>query len=216
MTFFQRVTLVLQPISDDLVPFLGFDALVIVILTVLIAVVIFRNRRKNQSITFEVENLIRRYVVFRGHRQALIKVHQGDENLKHEMLKSISNSWNHFKNMLESHSAALRETDRRARTWLCILGILIVLNSLRTLASGVMVNRVEWGFPIFLLKELPIYLFLLTGFLLISIQSRRWDKRPLTGFDGELDAIFSDAEKTQDALNNEFDPIEQSFWKEEP
>jgi hypothetical protein len=118
--------------------------------------------------------------------------------------------------MLESHSAALRETDRRARTWLCILGILIVLNSLRTLASGVMVNRVEWGFPIFLLKELPIYLFLLTGFLLISIQSRRWDKRPLTGFDGELDAIFSDAEKTQDALNNEFDPIEQSFWKEEP
>lgn len=215
MTFFEKAVLLFHPLSDYLVPFLGFDALVILALTILVAVVILQNRRKNQSITSEIENLIRRYIIFRAHRQALMKVHQGDEDVKHEMLKAISSSWNHFKSMLENHSITLRETERRARNMLCILGAVMVLNSIRTLVSGGVIDQVYWGGLIFLLKELPIYLFLLTGFLLISIQSRGWKKRPLTSFDGELDAIFSDTEQTQEALDNEFDPIEQSFHKEE-
>ena len=215
MTLFEKFFLVFHPVSDYLVPSRGFDALVMLVLTILVAVVILQNRRKNQSITSEVEMLVRRYIIFRAHRQALMKVHQGDKSVKHEMLKAISSSWNHFKSMLENHSTALRETDRRARNMLCILGAVMALNSCRMLVSGDVIDRAYWGGLIFLLKELPMYFFLLTGFVLISIQSHRWKKRPLTSFDGELDAIFSDTEQTQEALDNEFDPIEQSFHKEE-
>lgn len=215
MTLLECIILGLRPMSDYLVPFFGFDALVSLVLTILIATVILQNRRRNQSITSEVEKLIRRYVIFRGHRQALLKVHEGDEEVKHEMLRAISNSWNHFRSELESYSITLHETDRRARNLLCILGVFMVLNSLGTLVSGALVDRVHWAGLIFLLRELPMYLILLTGFLLISIQSHRWGKRPLTSFNGELDAIFLDTEQTREALNNEFDPIEQSFHKEE-
>ena len=216
MTFLAKVVLAFQPMNDYLVPFLGFNALVTLVLTALVTVVILQNRRKNQSITSEGENLIRRYIIFRARRHALMKTHQGDEKLKHEMLKSISSSWNHFRSILESHSIALRETDRQARKFLCILGIVMLFDSFRKLVSGAAIDRMHWGGLVFLVRELPMYFFLLTGFLLISIQSRRWKKRAPTSFDGELDAIFSDTEQNQEALDNEFDPIEPSpFHKEE-
>ena len=63
----------LEPLRSILIPFLGFDALVSLVLAVLMAGVILQNRRKNQSIATDIENLIRRYIVFRGHRQALMK-----------------------------------------------------------------------------------------------------------------------------------------------
>ena len=216
MAFVEKFGSILHPIGDDLSPFLGFDAVVTLVLVLLVAMVILQNRRKHQSIVTEVENLIRRYIVFRGHRQALIKVHQGDEKTKHEMLRAISSSWNQFKSALENHSITLERTDRRTRNALYILGVIMVANSLREFASGILIDHIQWGDIIFVLRELPAYLFLATGFLLIIIQSRRWKKRPLTTFDGELDAIFSDTEKTQEALDNEFDPIEQSFPVEEP
>ncbi len=216
MTFLAKVVLAFQPMNDYLVPFLGFNALVTLVLTALVAVVILQNRRKNQSITSEGENLIRRYIIFRARRHALMKTHQGDEKVKHEMLKAISSSWNHFRSILESHSIALRETDRQARKFLCILGIVMLFDSFRKLVSGAAIDRMHWGGLVFLVRELPMYFFLLTGFLLISIQSRRWKKRAPTSFDGELDAIFSDTEQNQEALDNEFDPIEPSpFHKEE-
>jgi hypothetical protein len=216
MTFLAKVVLAFQPMNDYLVPFLGFNALVTLVLTALVALVILQNRRKNQSITSEGENLIRRYIIFRARRHALMKTHQGDEKVKHEMLKAISSSWNHFRSILESHSIALHETDRQARKFLCILGIVMLFDSFRKLVSGAPIDRMHWGGLVFLVRELPMYFFLLTGFLLISIQSRRWKKRAPTSFDGELDAIFSDTEQNQEALDNEFDPIEPSpFHKEE-
>jgi hypothetical protein len=216
MTSLERILLFLQPISDYLVPFFGFDALVSLVLAVLVATVILQNRRKNQSTTSEVENLIRRYIIFRGRRQVLMRVHQKDASVRDELLKAISNSWNHLKNMLERYSMVLRETDRRARNLLSIIAVCMILNSARTLAFGILVDRTEWKGVVWLVKELPMYFFLLTGFLLISIQSRRFGKRPLTTFTAELDAIFSDTEQHQEALDNEFDPIDQSFLKEEP
>jgi low affinity Fe/Cu permease len=214
MTFVERIVLAFQPIAHYLLPFFGFNAIVSLVLAVLIAIVILQNRRKNQSITVEVDNLIRRYVVFRGHRQALIKFHKEDEKTKHEILRAISVSWNHFKGMLENHALILYKTDRRARSFLAILGIIMASNSFRILASGELARHGQWGGVVFFLRELPLYLFLITGFILISIQSYRWKKRPLTSFNGELEAIFSDTEKTQEALNNEFDPLEESFDKE--
>ncbi len=137
-----------------------------------------------------------------------MRIHQGDEKVKLEVLKAISNSWNHFKNTLEGYSITLRETDRRTRHILSILGIFMLLNSLRTFTFEIPTERMRWGSLILLIRELPLYLFLLTGFLLMSIQSQRWGKRPLESFNAELDAIFSDVEEAQEALDNEFDPIE--------
>lgn len=208
MTVFERMVLVFQPIRDYLVPFLGFDALASLVLTILVAIVIFQNRRKNQSVTIEVETLIRRYIIFRGHRQALLKIHNGDEKVKHEILKAVSNSWNHFKGMLEKRFVTLHQIDRRARNFLVILGIIMILNSVRTIAFGILAGGEQWTGLILLLRDLPPYLFLVTGFLLISIQSQRWGKRPMDSFSTELEAIFSDMEQTQEALDNEFDPIE--------
>ncbi len=216
MTFLESVVLALNPFRDFLVPFLGFDAFVSLVLTILVAVVILQNRRKNQLISSDVEDLIRRYIIFRGHRQALIKIHHGDEKVKHEILKTISSSWKHFKSTLETYSTRLHETDRRARNLLLILGAAAVLNTLRILAFGSLAGRTHWAGLILLVRELPIYLFLLTGFFLMSIHSHRLGHGPLNSLNGELEAIFSDTQKIQEALDNEFDPIDESIEKEEP
>jgi hypothetical protein len=205
----------LEPLRSILIPFLGFDALVSLVLATLMAGVILQNRRKNQSIATDIENLIRRYIVFRGHRQALMKFHQKDEALKHEILRTVSTSWNHFKTMLEKYTSSLEETNRRARNFLLILGAFLVLNSLRNLASGDVLSQTRWASLIFVVKELPLYLFLITGFVLIRIQSHQRGKGPLASFNSELDVIFSDTEQIQEVLNDEFDPIEQSFPEEE-
>jgi len=216
MTFLESVALTLNPFRDFFAPFLGFDAFVSLVLTILVAVVILQNRRKNQSISSDVEDLIRRYIIFRSHRQALMKIHQGDEKVKHEILRTISNSWGHFKSSLGRYSTILYETDRRTRNLLLILGATAVLNTLRILAFGALTGRAHWAGLILLVRELPTYLFLATGFLLISIQSHRLGKGPLNSFNGELEAIFSDTQKIQEALDNEFDPIDESIQKEEP
>jgi len=65
MTFFKSLVPALQPIRDYLVPFLGFDAFVSLVLTILVATAILQNRRKNQSITSELENLIHGVLLFR-------------------------------------------------------------------------------------------------------------------------------------------------------
>jgi len=204
----------LEPLRSILIPFLGFDALVSLVLAALMTGLILQNRRKNQSIATDIENLIRRYIVFRGHRQALMKFHQKDEAVKHEILRTVSTSWNHFKTMLEKYTSNLEETNRRARNLLLIIGALLVLNSLRNLAFADVVSQTRWTGLIFVVKELPLYLFLITGFVLIRIQSHQRGKSPLASFNGELDAIFSDTEQIQEALNDEFDPIEQSFPEE--
>ncbi len=111
--------------------------------------------------------------------------------------------------MLERHFIRLHETDRRATQFLVILVILMVMNTLRTLTFGILAGIEEWGGLILLARELPPYVLLITGFLLIRIQSQRWGKHPLTSFNTELEALFSDMEQTQEALDNEFDPIEQ-------
>jgi len=214
MAFFERVALVFEPIRDYLVPFFGFDAFVSLVFAALVAGVILHNRLKNQAITLEMESLIRRYIIFRGHRKALMKIHQKDEDVTHAILKAISNSWNHFKDMLEGYSINLHDTDRRSRNFLLIVGTIMVLNSLRKIVPGVHAEGLDWLGLILLVRELPIYVFLVTGFGLIRIQSHRLGKEPWVTFHAELDAIFSDAEKIQEALNNEFDPIDQLFPKE--
>ncbi len=208
MTFLEKVIFTFEPVRDYLVPFLGFDALVSLLLTVAVAAVVFQNRRRNQSVTSDLENLVRRYIIFRGHRQALLKIHNGDDKVKHEILKAISNSWNHFKSMLESHFVTLHETDRRTRNLLLLLGALMLLNSLRAILSGIIAESEDWEGLILVVREVPPYLFLFTGFLLLGIQSQRWGKRPLASFNTELESLFSDMEQTQESLNNEFDPIE--------
>jgi hypothetical protein len=196
-------------------PFSGFDVLTSLVLATLMAGVILHNYRKNQSIATDIDNLIRRYIIFRGHRQALMKFHQEDEAIRHEILKTIATSWNHFKSMLEDHTSTLQEANRRGRNFLLILGAFLVLSSLRNLALADVVGQVRWVSIMLVLKELPLYLFLVTGFVLIRVHAHRRGRGPLASFNSELDAIFSDTDQIQEVLNDEFDPIEQAFPKEE-
>ena len=215
MASIEKLVLTFEPARPYLVPFVGFDALISLALAILITVVILYARRRDQSIAFEIENLVRRYIIFRGHRQALMKMHPGDEKVRHEILKAVSTSWNHFKSMLEKHGQTLRKTDQQARNFLLIVGVLMILNSLRGIAAGGAVGHGHWAAVVFLARELPLYLFLVTGFWLIHIQSHRLGKGRLASFNAELDAIFSDTERIQEALNDEFDPIDQTSFAEE-
>jgi hypothetical protein len=216
MSFIERLVLAFEPVRPYLVPFLGFDSFVSLALAIFITLVILRTRKRSQSIAFEMENLVRRYIIFRGHRQTLMKIHQSDEKVRHEILKAISTSWNHFKSMLEEHAQALRVTDRQARNFLVIVGALMAMNSFRGIAAGGTLGPGHWAAVVFLARELPLYLFLVTGFWLIRIQSHRLGKRHMASFNSELDAIFSDTERIQEALNDEFDPIDQTGYAEEP
>ncbi len=208
MAILERIAFCFLPVRDYLVPFSGFDAFVSMILAGLMAAAILQNQKRNRIITSALENMTRRYIIFRGHRQAFIKLHQEDDKTKHEILKSISSGWNHFKGLLENYSNSLTAMNRRTQKFLLVIAVLLIIDSFRILISDVLVGKEQWELLFSFIRETPVYFFLVTGFLIIRIQFRRAKRRALSRSSSELDTFFSDMERTHMDLAEEFDPIE--------
>jgi hypothetical protein len=58
---------------------------------------LYRGLRINQKLLSEREELLKRYLLFRGDRQVRLKIYGGDEKVYMDLLKNISSSWKNFK-----------------------------------------------------------------------------------------------------------------------
>ncbi len=205
----------LQPLKPMLFALLGLDAWITLVLVVLMAFFIYRNVRGYDSISREIDSLFRRYLHFRNDKQITLKMHEQDEEVRNEILKSISTSWKYFRRIHgELMGTLLGNIRRTLLAYYVILGILLI-NTLRILLT-------DWvktgGFPAPLelaIKEGPSYLVLGLGFLLIRIQTQRKGGGEGRPYESELETIFSDTGVQDRSLYDEFEPIDEGEVKEE-
>ena len=65
---------------NEIIPFL---------LLIGIGIVLYRGVRRNQTLLSEREELLKRYLLFRGDRQVRLKIYGGDEKVYLDLLKNI-------------------------------------------------------------------------------------------------------------------------------
>jgi len=204
-----------QPIKPLLFALLGLDEWITLVLVGLMAFFIYRNVRNYDSITQEMDTRFRRYLLFRNDKQITLKMHEQDEKVRNEILRSISNSWKHFRGIHgELVGTLLGNIRKTVLAYYVLLGILCI-NTLRVLLTDWFKNGT---FPAPLgvaIKQAPSYLVLALGFILIWIQTGR--KRGGKGrpFEIELETIFPDTGVQDRSLYDEFEPIDEGEGAEE-
>jgi len=198
----------LQPIEPLLSALKGLDEWITLVLVLLIASCIYRNVRNSGSITEEMDALSRRYLLFRNEKQIALKMHEQDEEVRNEILRSISNSWKHFRRMHGELVETLLGTIRKILVaYYIILGI-SVINTLRLFltnwfASGGVPSPLEVA-----IKEGPSYLLLALGFLLIRIQTHRGRGGRGRPYEIELETLFPEMGAQDRSIYDEFEPID--------
>ena len=199
----------LQSIKPLLFGILGLDEWITLVLVVLVALCIYRNVRKYDSITQEMNTLFRRYLQFRSDKQITLRMHEHDEEVRNEILRSISQSWRHFRRIHgELVDTLLGNIRKTLLAYYVIFGVLL-FNTVRVFLT-------DWfktgGVPVTLelvIKEAPCYLLLALGFLLIRVQTRHRRGGSGRPYEVELETIFADIGVQDRGLSNEFEPIDE-------
>ncbi len=178
-------------------------------MVVLVAFCIYRNVRNYDSITQEMDTFFRRYLHFRNDKQITLKIHEQDEDVRNEILRSISKSWKHFRRIHGELVGTLSGNIRKTLlAYYVILGILLI-NTLRVfltdwLKTGAVPATLEVA-----IKEAPSYLLLALGFLLIRVQTRHRRGGSGRPYEIELETIFADIGVQDRSLYDEFEPIDE-------
>ena len=168
--------------------------------------------KKNQAFLSEREDLLKRYLLFRGDRQVRLKIYEGDEKIYQDLLKNISTSWKNFKKTHDQCLLSFGQNTHRTKFWLQIITLCLLLNSafhfVRIYASfGFKAN-----FFYTVVRELSSYVLVILSFVLLRVQTHRF--LSLKGEAGRMDRdilfypnhLLSEGER--DVLYEEFDPLE--------
>src|SRR4030043_2165214 len=92
--------------------------------------VLYRGLRINQTLLSEREELLKRYLLFRGDRQVRLKIYGGDEKVYRDLLKNLSNSWKNFKKTYDRCLLSLAQNTTKTRRLLQFLTLGLLINSL--------------------------------------------------------------------------------------
>jgi hypothetical protein len=199
----------LQPIEPVLFALKGLDEWITLVLVLLIASCIYRSVRNYGSMTEEMDTLSRRYLLFRNEKQITLKMHEQDEEVRNEILRSISNSWKHFRRMHGELVGTLLGTIRKTLVaYYVILGISLI-NTVRLFLT-------DWfttgGVPPPLgvaIKEGPSYLLLALGFLLIRMQTHRGRGGRGRPYEIEMGTLFPEMGVQDRSIYDEFEPMDE-------
>jgi len=199
----------LQPIKPLLLGLLGLDAWITLVLVLLVALYIYRNVRNYDSITQEMGTLFRRYLHFRNDKQITLKMHEHDDEVRNEILRSISKSWKHFRGIHgELVGTLLGNIRKTLMAYYVILGILLI-NTLRVLLTDWLKTGAVPATLEVVVQEAPGYLLLALGFLLIRVQTRHERGGSGRPYEIELETIFADIGGQDRNLYDEFEPIDE-------
>lgn len=193
----------LQPIKPVLFAILGLDEWITLVLVIVMAFLIYRNVRSCNAITQEMDTLFRRYLLFRNDKQITLKMHEKEEEVRNEILRSISNSWKHFRRIHGQLEGTLLGNIRKTLlAYYVILGILII-NTIRVFLTDWLKTGTISAPHGVAVKEAPSYLMFVLGFLLTRIQAAR-----INGGVGRPFEIERDVGAQDRSLYDEFEPID--------
>ena len=99
------------------------------LLLIALGFVFYQGFKKNQAFLSEREDLLKRYLLFRGDRQVRLKIYEGDEKIYQDLLKNISTSWKNFKKTYDQCLLSFGQNTHKTRFWLRIITLCFLLNS---------------------------------------------------------------------------------------
>ncbi len=183
----------------------------------------YRGLKKNQTLLAEREELLKRYLLFRGDKQVRLKIYGDEENIRNELLKNISNSWKNFKKAYDQSLLSLAKNTTKTKQLLYLITLSLLINSARHFVEAYFFLSLKAQFFYILVRELSNYILVLLSFLLLKTQTQKFLtlKGEVVKMDREI-LFFPNSLSTegeQELLYNEFDPIEttgERDGKEDP
>ena len=183
------------------------------ILLAVLGGVLYRGLRKNQTILAEREELLRRYLIFRGDKQSRLRIYGGDEKVRQDLLKNLSNSWKEFKRAYDGYLHSFSRNTSQTKIFLELVTIGFLINSGRILFDEYYFFGLRARFFYLGLRELSNYVVVAVSFLLLRAQTHQLLSLKGKGLEMERESLFSPngllSEGDYEGLYNEFDPLER-------
>ncbi len=183
------------------------------VLLIALGLAFYRGFKKNYLLLWERENLLKRYLLFRGDKQVALKTIGRDPKAHQELLKTISTSWKTLKKASDQYLTSFAQNTARTKLFLELITAGLLINSLRNFLSDYFLL----GFQVHLfytaLRELSSYVPVVLCFGLLRAQTHRFF--PLKVKTVEMDReilLFPNGQSDagSEYLYNEFDPLEAS------
>ncbi len=190
-----------------------FDEGVPLLLLIALGLTLFQGFKKNNTLLAEREDLLKRYLIFRGNKQIRLRMFREEEKAYQDLLKTISNSWKNFKKTYDQYLGSFNQNTVRTKLLLQIITVGLLLNSLRLLVTEYywVGSRMHLFFTV--MRELSSYVLVVLSFALLKVQTHRLllSKWKMAEMDREV-LFFPDklSELESQGLYNEFDPLEST------
>jgi len=188
---------------NEIIPFL---------LLIGIGFVFYRGIKRNQTLLSEREELLKRYLLFRGDRQVRLKIYGGDEKIYMDLLKNISSSWKNFKRAYDQCLDSLARNTTKTKRFLQLITLGLLINTVRLFAEDYYFYGLETHFLYTFTREISSYVLVALSFFLLRSQTQKFltSKGEVVKMDREI-LFFPNNMQTQEeheGLFNEFDPLE--------
>jgi hypothetical protein len=171
-----------------------------------------RGFKKNQTLLTEREELLKRYLLFRGDKQVRLKIYETNEKIYQELLKNLSTSWKNFKKTYDQCLLYFGQNTHKTKITLQLITLGLLVNSASLFIREYFSFGVKSHFLYVVVKELTSYVLVFLSFYLLRAQTHRFLslKGETTKMDREI--LFYpnhlSAEGDHDVLYEEFDPLE--------
>ena len=177
-----------------------------------IGFVLYRGLRRNQTLLSEREELLKRYLLFRGDRQVRLKIYGGDEKIYLDLLKNISSSWKNFKKAYDQCLNSLAQNTTKTKHFLQLITLGLLINTVRLFIEDYYFFGLEAHFLYTLARELSSYVLVILSFFLLRNQTQKFLtlKGEVIKMDREILFFPNNLEDQEEheGLYNEFDPLE--------
>jgi hypothetical protein len=182
------------------------------ILLIGIGFFLYRGLKINQTLLSEREELLKRYLLFRGDRQVRLKIYGGDEKTYLDLLKNISSSWKNFKKAYDECLNSLAQNTKVTKRFLQLITLGLFINTVRLFIEDYYFFGFEAHFFYTTARELSSYVLAVLSFFLLRNQTQKFLtlKGEVVKMDREI-LFFPnnlEAKEEHEGLFNEFDPLE--------
>ena len=177
-----------------------------------ISLVLYRGLKINQTILSEREELLKRYLLFRGDRQVRLKIYGGNEKIYMDLLKNISSSWKNFKKTYDQCLLSLAQNTTKTKRFLQLITLGLLINTARLFIEDYYFFGFEAHFLYTLAREVSSYVLAILSFFLLRNQTQKFLtlRGEVVKMDREI-LFFPnniEAQEEHEGLYNEFDPLE--------
>jgi len=183
-------------------------------LLIAMGLILYRGIKRNQTFLSEREEMLKRYLLFRGDLQVRLKVYGEDEGTHQELLRNLSEGWKNFKRTYDQYLRDLSQNATKTTRFLQLLTLGLLINSGRLLVEEYYFSGIGPGFFYRVGRELSNYVLVALSFFILRIQTHRFlsikgefDKmdREILFYSNNLSEIGG-----KKVLYDEFSPLEKT------